>query len=119
MKETIVTLKKNWEFRRVFKRGKKFFSRYMVVYYARNGLCYNRYGISVSKKVGNSVIRHRVKRLFIEVFRRLQKESLKGYDFIIIAKKNTVYMEFYSCRNDVIKVLQRESLLEKTKRGKT
>ncbi len=120
MKETLVSLRKNREFKKVFRRGKKFFSRYMVVYYLKNGLNYNRYGFSISKKVGNSVVRHRVKRLFVEVIRRMQEELAGGYDFVIVAKKTSGYMDYHECKKDVLKAMNRESLMIKEKRrGKT
>ena len=57
------SLKKNRDFQQVYKKGTSFANRYLVMYVMDNGLEINRVGISVSKKVGNSVVRHRVKRL--------------------------------------------------------
>ena len=68
------SLKKNRDFQNVYKKGTSFANRYLVMYVMDNGLEMNRVGISVSKKVGNSVVRHRVKRLIKEAY-RLQEES--------------------------------------------
>jgi len=83
-----------------------------------NGLYNNRYGFAISKKVGNSVVRHRIKRLFAEVLRKMQGEVLKGYDFVIVAKKNAVEMDYHQCRRDVIKTLKREGLMESSGKRK-
>ena len=51
------SLKKNRDFQNVYKKGKSYANRYLVMYVLKNDTERNRLGISVSKKVGNSVIR--------------------------------------------------------------
>ena len=53
------SLKKNRDFQTVYNKGKSLANSYLVMYVMDNGLEKNRLGISVSKKVGNSVVRHR------------------------------------------------------------
>ncbi len=81
------SLKKNFEFRAVYRKGKSFGNKYLVVYKYRNNKNINRLGISVSKKVGNSVIRSRVTRLIRESY-RLNEEVIEkeGWDFVIVAR---------------------------------
>ncbi|MBK5241126.1 ribonuclease P protein component [Clostridium sp.] len=79
-------IRKNAEFRTVYRRGKSFSNVSLVLYIYRNNKDINRLGISVSKKVGNSVIRGKVKRLISESY-RLNNEGLKaGYDLVFIAR---------------------------------
>ncbi|MFV0504989.1 MAG: ribonuclease P protein component [Lachnospirales bacterium] len=81
-----VSLKKNYEFQNVYKRGKSIANRDLVMYVFPNKKNYNRLGICVSKKVGNSVVRSRVTRLIRESY-RLNENSFKcGYDIIVIAR---------------------------------
>ena len=54
------SLKKNRDFQTVYKEGKSLANRYLVLYVRENGLAGNRLGISVSKKVGHSIVRHRI-----------------------------------------------------------
>ena len=88
----IYRLKKNFEFTIVYKRGKSFANDLLVMYILKNKRnkdqdcqLYSKLGVSVSKKVGNSVVRSRSKRLITESFRLNYDNIAKGYDFIFIA----------------------------------
>ncbi len=82
------SLKKNEDFKEVYKNGKSIANRLLVLYVKKNYLGRNRVGISVSKKVGNSVVRHRLTRLIREGY-RLQEEYFHiGYDMVFIARVN-------------------------------
>ena len=70
------SLKKNKDFQVVYKNGKSYANRYLVLYVRENGMDKNRLGISVSKKVGNSVVRHHLTRLIRESY-RLQEEHFQ------------------------------------------
>ena len=80
------TLKKYRDFQLLYKEGKSCANRYLVLYVKKNGLTKNRLGISVSKKVGNSVVRHRVTRLIRESYRLQESKFQKGYDIVVIAR---------------------------------
>lgn len=82
-------LRKNSEFSAVYNKGKSVGDRYVVLFYRLNGLPYNRTGFLASKKVGNSVVRNRAKRLMKESYRNIAGSLPEGYDFIIIAR-NTI-----------------------------
>lgn len=79
-------IRKNVEFRAIYRRGKSFSNALLVLYIYKNRKNVNRIGISVSKKVGKSVIRNRVKRLIKESY-RLNRNGLNiGYDLVFIAR---------------------------------
>lgn len=82
------SLKKNKDFQVVYKNGKCVVNRYLVMYILPNGKEKNRIGISVSKKVGNSVVRHRVKRLIKESYRIQEARFSNGLDIVVIARKS-------------------------------
>ncbi len=80
------SLKKNHQFQFVYRNGKSYANKYLVMYITENGLDKNRIGISVSKKVGNSVIRHRVTRLIRESYRLHEGVFNSGLDIVIVAR---------------------------------
>ncbi len=80
------SLKKNKDFQVVYKNGTSKANRYLVMYVYENGLSENRLGISVSKKVGNSVVRHRLTRLIRESYRLHEEMFHSGWDIVVIAR---------------------------------
>ena len=80
------SLKKNIDFQNVYKNGKSYANKYLVMYILENNLNKNRLGISVSKKVGNSVIRHRITRLVRESYRLQEDVFNSGLDIVVIAR---------------------------------
>lgn len=93
------SLKKNKDFQTVYLQGKSYANKYLVLYIMENQTEKNRIGISVSKKVGNSVVRHHLTRLIRESY-RLQEECFqRGYDLVVIARqsaKDVTYKEMES-----------------------
>ena len=80
------SLKKTRDFQQVYRRGTSAASRQFVMYVLENGTDKNRMGISVSKKVGNSVVRHRVTRLVREGYRLQERQFARGRDIVVIAR---------------------------------
>lgn len=80
------SIKKNMEFQNIYRNAKSRANRQLVMYVAHTGREENRIGISVSKKVGNSVIRHRLTRLIRECFRLNDNALVRGLDIIIVAR---------------------------------
>lgn len=81
-----ISLKNRKEFGNVYRCGKSFANKYLVMYVLEKHDNENRLGISVSKKVGNSVVRHRVTRLIRESYRLHQTELNTGYDMVVVAR---------------------------------
>lgn len=101
------SLRKTVEFSHVYKNGKSFANRYLVMYIIKNDKNINRIGISVSKKVGNSVVRHKVTRLIRESYRLNEEKFSKGYDMVVVARaaaKDKQYKEIESALLHVGKI---------------
>ena len=93
------SLKKNIDFHNVYRNGKSYANRFLVVYILENHTEKNRLGISVSKKVGNSVIRHHLTRLIRESYRLHEDMFDSGLDIVVIARataRNISYHEVES-----------------------
>ncbi len=89
------SLKKNYQFQTVFKKGVSRADKYLVMYVLENGTERNRIGISVSKKVGNSIVRHRVTRLVRESYRLQEAMFNSGLDIVIVARKNAASVGYH------------------------
>ena len=93
------SLKKNKDFQTVYRQGKSYANKYLVMYILKSETGKNRVGISVSKKVGNSVVRHHITRLIRESYRLSEEHFQSGYDIVIIARvseKERTYQEILS-----------------------
>ena len=80
------SLKNYRDFRNVYNNGKSYANKYLVMYILENGTDINRVGISVSKKVGNSIVRHRLARLIREAFRLNNDNVKRGLDIVVVAR---------------------------------
>lgn len=80
-------LKKDSDFRKVYKHGKSIANRYLVMYILKNKSDSSRVGISISKKVGKAITRNRIRRLVKEVYRLdIDSKVKNGYDIVFIAR---------------------------------
>lgn len=98
------SLKKNRDFQTVYKNGKSYANKYLVMYIMKNERNQNRIGISVSKKVGNSVVRHHLTRLIRESYRLQEEHFLCGYDIIIVVRVNAKNSTFADMKSALIHV---------------
>lgn len=112
-------LKKEWrirsnkDFRRIYRAGKAVPGKYLVVFKRENGIGRTRFGFSVSKKVGNAVVRNRRKRLLREISRRYQDSVKEGYDIIVVARAvGKRDLSFQELEKDYLKLLKKGGLIE-------
>lgn len=112
MKKTF-RLKNTQDFSRVFKEGKSFANRFLVIYHAPNRMDHYRVGFSVSKKVGNAVVRNKVKRLLREAFRLELADTALAVDFIIIARPAAAELGFDEIRKNLVHLLVKTGYLKK------
>ena len=96
------SLKKTEQFRFVYKNGKSYANKYLVMYVKENGLGKNRIGISVSKKVGNSVVRHRITRLLRESYRLHESIFNSGLDIVIVARNSAATVGYFEIESALL-----------------
>lgn len=106
------TLKSNYDFKRVYDAKKSFANRLLVVYVLENGTDTNRIGVSVSKKVGNSIVRHRLARLIRESFRLHADEVLVGFDIVIIARVGMKGKNYFETESALMHLLKLHKLIK-------
>lgn len=93
LKKEVLRNKK--DFSRLYKKGQSIPGKFVILFYKKNGLTYNRRAFLASKKVGKSVQRNRARRLLRENYRIIGEQLPIGYDILFIAR-NTI--EGASCQ---------------------
>ena len=88
------SIKKNSEFQQVYRNGKSYANKLLIMYISRSERPDTRIGISVSKKVGNSVVRHHLVRLVRESFRLHKDEIETGLDIVVVARQKAKESDF-------------------------
>ncbi len=96
------SLKKNKDFQHVYKLAKSYANKYLVMYMIENDTNTNRIGISVSKKIGNSVVRHRITRLIREAYRLHEEMFESGFDIVVIARISAKKASYYEIEDAVL-----------------
>ena len=107
-------LKKNSDFKNVYLKGRSKANRFFIVYTFKNGCNFNRIGISVSKKVGNSVIRHRLKRLIKESYRLHEKMFNSGLDIVVIARNSAAGLNYKDVEPALLHLLKLHKIYNET-----
>lgn len=106
-----VTVKENYEFRRIFRKGKSAVSPQLVIYCQRNRRGHSRLGVSVSTKLGCAVVRNRVRRRIREIYRLNKAKMLPGYDLIVVARVRAVETDYQKLDRTYLRLLEQLDLL--------
>ena len=109
------SLKKYGDFQRVYKKGRSYANRYLIMYVLKQDTQKNRIGISVSKKVGNSVVRHRITRLIRESYRLNETEFVSGLDIVVIARPGAKERNFFDIESALLHLGKLQGILEQEK----
>ena len=109
------SLKNNRDFVNVYTSGKSYANKYLVIYTLKNNSDRNRLGISVSKKVGNSVVRHKLKRLIKESYRLHEKMFNSGLDIVVIARKGSDACDYAGIESALLHLMKLNGTLDTVK----
>ncbi len=96
----------NTQFKKLYKKGSTHVSSSVVVYAMKNGLPYNRIGITVSKKLGKAVVRNRSKRRLREVYSAYSSQIFSGYDFVFVARGRTATCPYSKLSADFLQAMK-------------
>ena len=96
------SLKRNCDFQNVYKNGKSYANKYLVMYVLENNTGKNRLGISVSKKVGNSIVRHKITRLIRESYRLHENIFNSGLDIVVIARNRASSVNYWEIESALL-----------------
>ena len=105
------SIKKNSDFQTVYKSGKSYANKLLIMYVYRTDAAETRIGISASKKVGNSVVRHHLVRLVREIF-RLHKDRLDtGLDIVVVARSRCIKADFQKLTDAYLSLAEKAGVL--------
>lgn len=112
MKNTIM-IKKNYEFKKMFSKGKFYYGDYIHMYIKKTDSCYNKLGIAVSKKQGKAVKRNRIKRLIRENYKNFESTLERGIQILIVINKNKKIEEisFKDIKNNFLRTLKKANIM--------
>jgi len=105
-------LRKNMEFKKVYSGGKNFWNRNLILYIRKNKLEESRFGVTITKKIGNAVVRNKIKRRIKEIYRLNMYRIKDGYDLIFIPKKNVVDISYKELESALIHILKLSNMLK-------
>lgn len=107
-----ISLKKNYEFNNVFKKGKTVVGRELSLHYLNNKLNYNRLGFTTVRNFGHVVAKNRKRRLLREAYRQLDPQVKQGYDLVLMGRITNYESNFHTVYADLKKLLKKAQLLE-------
>lgn len=115
------SLNKNYQFGFVYSKGRAAANKHLVMYVVKNKrlLNANRLGITVSKKVGKSVVRSRVTRLIKESYRLCENNIQTGHDIVILARAGAAEASYFEINKSLLNLLKRQNLLKQAQPGGT
>ena len=105
------SIKKTKDFAQVYRKGKSYANSYIVMYVNKTGED-NKLGISVSKKVGNSVVRHRITRLIRECFRLNKEKFIEGINIVIIARTGAKDIDYSKMESAIFHAAKLHNILK-------
>ena len=108
------SLKKNYQFSRVYKRGTFAVGKYLILYCLKNGCGEIRLGLTTSRKVGNSVVRNRIRRLLRENYREMEKELLRDFDIVFVARARDKVPTYYEVKKEMKYLFRKVGLINKS-----
>ena len=107
------SIKKSKDFKRVYEKRRSVADSVLILFIDENEeMESNRLGISVSKKVGNSVIRHTVTRRLREIWRQECYRLEKSYDIIVVCREKSREVDFFQLKKSFIKLCRKQSLIK-------
>jgi len=104
-------IKKNEDFKKILDQKKVYRNNYFNIYIERNFNKENKFGLSVSKKVGNAVIRNKIKRQLKSIIDS-KKDFQNYHDYIIIVKRSVLETNYLEMKNELLKLINKIDQLE-------
>lgn len=108
----ILILKKNKNFQTVYRLGRSYANRMLVVYVIKRNDQHSKVGFAAGKRLGNAVTRNRVKRLLREVYRLNQFRLVKGIDLLLVGRKPMTTVKYNVVEKSFLDIAKKAKILE-------
>ena len=95
------------DYQTIYNSGRKVHSESFVLFGLANGIEHHRLGVTVSRRIGNAVVRNRVKRRLREIFRRSCDNIPHHFDFVVNAKRQCATVSFRTLREEFQAAMRR------------
>ena len=105
------SIKKNEDFKMVYQLGKSYANKYLVMYVKKSEAETGRIGISVSKKIGNSVVRHRIARLIRESYRLNENRFHSSWDIVVVARQGAKGRNYFEINSAMLHLAKLHRIL--------
>ena len=105
------SIKKNYEFKRLYKSGKSFVNSVLAIYVRKNRLDHNRVGITVTVKLGSAPVRNKVRRRIKEAYRINEQTFMTGFDIVIVARQKAVTSDFHKIESALLSLFSQMGVL--------
>ena len=99
-----VSIKNNYEFHRLYSKGKSAGTGRMVLYLRRTKRTDSRLGVTVSKKLGKAVVRNKIRRRLREIYRTNEDKLLPGFDLVIVARRGSTEAAYRDLEADFLRL---------------
>ena len=106
------SLKQNHLFQRLYRRGTSSANRYLVIYYRKNGLAVNRLGLTVSGKLGNAVVRNKLRRRLWAIYRLQEPEFGLGYDIVVVGRTRATTATYQQLEESFVSLARKHGLIQ-------
>jgi len=106
-----VSLKKNYDFRRLYAKGVCKADAFLAVYCRRTSRPGNRLGITVGKKVGKAVVRNRLRRRIREIYRLREDRMETGWDIVVVCRGRAAEADYRRLEKSLVRLLEKQGVL--------
>jgi len=105
------SLKNNYEFRRLYYKGRSAAGSRLVLYVRPNRLEHNRLGITVGTKIGKAVIRNRIRRRIREIYRLNEDKLACGRDLVVVARSRSITSDYRELEGEFLRLAEKLELM--------
>ena len=107
-------IRNKFEFNRVYSKGRSYVNQMMIIHVVNSDNVKGKVGFAVGKKIGNAVVRNRIKRLMREAYRIGQHSINQNISMILIARKPLIEAKSYFVQKSFMELCKKAKILKRS-----